>query len=139
MRTGGCYCGAVRYELRGEPGPLVNCHCRDCRRVHGAAFAAGSLIRKADLRFTSGEEAVQEYETQNGFRYFCERCGGRLFNRARSAPEFVVLLVASLDDEPTDEPVMHINVESRAPWYEILDDRPQHQAMPPGISLGVDE
>ena len=139
MRTGGCYCGAVRYELRGELGPLVNCHCRDCRRAHSAAFATGSLVRRADLRFTSGEEAVREYETPNGFRYFCERCGGRLFNRARSETEFVVLLVASLDDEPTDEPVMHINVEARAPWYEILDDRPQHQAMPPGISREVDE
>ena len=131
-RTGRCYCGVVRYRLEGNLGPLVNCHCRYCRRAHGAAFATVSLVQTADFRFTSGEEAVREYRNQEGFRYFCEHCGGRLFNRPMSTDKILMLVIASLDEEPQQRPVMHINVASRARWHDILDDLPQHQAFPPG-------
>ena len=130
MRTGRCYCGVVRYEIDGELGPLVNCHCRYCRRAHGAAFATVSPVQSADFRFTAGEEAVREHRNPEGFRYFCERCGGRLFNRPMSTDALLLLVVASLDAEPEAGPIMHINVESKAPWYDILDDLPQHQALP---------
>lgn len=131
MRTGQCYCGAVRYRLEGSLGALVNCHCRYCRRVHGAAFVTVAMVRSSALRITAGEVQVREYPSREGFRTFCERCGGRLFNRPASNPELTMLLVASLDDEPENPPVMHINIESKAPWYEILDDLPQHEGLPP--------
>jgi hypothetical protein len=133
-RTGRCYCGVVTYELDGELGPLVNCHCRNCRRVHGAAFVTVSLVRRAGLRFTSGADAVREYRNPEGARYFCGRCGGRLFNRPMSTDELVVLMIASLDSEPEQKPVMHVNVESKAPWYDILDDLPQHDALPSAVT-----
>jgi len=137
MRTGRCYCGAVQYQLAGSLGPIVNCHCRYCRRVHGAAFATIAVVQSTDLRITAGESHVQEYP-RGGARYFCRRCGGRLFNRPASNPEITMLLLASLDDEPESGPVMHINVESKAPWYEILDDLPQYEGLPlqPGAGEG---
>lgn len=131
MESGQCYCGAVQYQLGGSLGPLVNCHCRYCRRAHGAAFATSALVRSAELRVTAGQEHVREYSTTGGSRFFCDRCGGRLFNRPASNPEITMLLVASLNDEPQGTPMMHINVESKAPWYEILDDLPQYQGLPP--------
>ena len=130
-RTGRCYCGLVQYRLDGELGPLVNCHCRYCRRAHGAAFATVSAVRSADFHVTAGAEAVREYRNPEGFRCFCDRCGGRLFNRAASSDAVLMLAVATLDTEPDARPVMHVNVTSKAPWYEILDDRPQHAALPP--------
>jgi hypothetical protein len=133
IRTGRCYCGAVRYRLEGDLGPLVNCHCRYCRRAHGAAFATVSPVRRADFRFTAGEEAVREYRNPEGFRYFCAHCGGRLFNRPMSTDAVLMLVIATLDEEPAERPVMHVNVESKARWHDILDDLPQHQALPPGI------
>jgi membrane dipeptidase len=69
MRTGRCYCGAVRYELVGSIGPLLNCHCKCCRRAHGAAFVTSCLERRRDLRVTAGDAQVREYETAGGFRY----------------------------------------------------------------------
>ncbi len=138
VRTGRCYCGAVRYELAGSIGPLVNCHCRFCRRAHGAAFVTSCLVRSQDLRVTAGDAQVREYKTAEGLRYFCERCGGRLFNRPASTPQITMVLVASLDEEPTAAPVMHINVESKAPWYEILDDLPQYQGLPPQAKAVLD-
>ena len=131
MQTGRCACGVVRYELEGELGALVNCHCQYCRRAHGAAFATVSMVRSADLRFSSGGESVTAYQTAAGVRYFCEGCGTPLFNRARSSPRLTFLVIASLDEEPAEGAVMHINLESKATWYEILDDLPQHEALPP--------
>lgn len=130
-RTGRCYCGVVRYEVLGELGPLVNCHCQYCRRAHGSAFATVSLVQSADFRVTSGAEALREYGNREGSRFFCERCGGRLFNRPRSTDAFLMLVVGSLDQDPSQPPVMHINVESKASWYEILDALPQHEGLPP--------
>lgn len=112
-RTGRCSCGVVQYRLEGDLSPLVNCHCQYCRRAHGAAFATVSLVQSADFRFTSGDEAVREYRNPEGFRSFCERCGGRLFNRPMSTDKFLLLVIASLDEEPEQRPVMHINVEAQ--------------------------
>ena len=137
-RTGRCYCGVVRYEVHGELGPLVNCHCKYCRRAHGAAFATVTLVQSGNFRVTSGEEALREYRNSEGSRFFCQQCGGRLLNRPRSTDKFLMLVVASLDQDPSQAPVMHINVESKAEWYEILDAFPQHHALPPEAKRALD-
>lgn len=137
-KTGRCYCGAVRYELEGEPGPLVNCHCQFCRRAHGAAFVTVALVRSADFRITSGEGGIQECGNLEGSRFFCRECGGRLFNRPRSTDAFLMLVVASLDEDPAGAPVMHINVESKAGWYQILDSLPQHDGLPAEAVAALD-
>ena len=54
-------------------------------------------------------------------------------------PGRTALVVATLDDEPTARPAMHINIESKAPWYEICDDLPQFSALPPGLGSEADE
>ncbi len=127
---GQCACGAVQYQVDGPLGPLVNCHCRACRRAHGAAFATSALVRTAGLNVLTGKDILRDYSNAQGSRFFCGRCAGRLFNRPASKSDVTMLLVASLDEEPTTKPVMHINVESKAPWYEILDDLPQFPGFP---------
>jgi hypothetical protein len=130
-QTGRCLCGTVRYELASELGPLINCHCQYCRRAHGAAFVTLSGVAASALRIVTGEKAIREWRTAGvGSRAFCEHCGTRLWNRAESRQDFLTLVVATLDAEPARGPVMHINVESKAPWYEILDALPQHPAFP---------
>lgn len=134
MPTGGCYCGEVRYEFEGELGPLVNCHCRFCRRAHGAAFITAAMLPSATFRFTRGEPHVLRYGSGEGYRVLCSLCGGRLYNQPASTDAFVMLLVSTLDEEPTVGPVIHINVESKAPWYEIRDELPQFSGLPPAAS-----
>lgn len=116
----------------------MNCHCRYCRRAHGAAFVTVSWVRRAGLRFLSGADALREHGNAEGVRCFCGICGTRLFNAAASIPDFVSLVVASLDEAPARGPVMHINVESKASWYEILDGLPQHQALPPAARRALE-
>jgi len=130
---GGCYCGAVRYEVEGTLGPLINCHCRFCRRAHAAAFVTVTPLPSERFRWTGGEDALREYRSGGGWRFFCERCGGRLINRPASSDGLTMLLVATLDVEPEVAPSLHINVASKAPWYEILDDKPKLPGFPPGI------
>jgi hypothetical protein len=137
--TGRCLCGRVRYEVACAIGPLVNCHCQFCRRAHGAAFITVTWVPKSDLRFTVGAHSVKEFRTEGvGVRAFCEHCGTRLYNQALSNPDFVALVVSSLDAEPDRAPVVHVNVESKAAWYEILDGRPQFAALPPGAEAALE-
>jgi len=137
-RTGRCLCGFVRYELEGELGPLVNCHCQYCRRAHGAAFITVSWIPRDAFRITSGADAIQDHGNEGSRRCFCGRCGTRLFNAVTAVPEFISLVIASLDEEPERGPVVHVNVESKAGWYEIPDDLPQHAALPPEARRAID-
>ena len=54
MRTGGCLCGAIRYESGGEPAFSLQCHCRDCQRQSGAAYVAAVRMPSAEFRITQG-------------------------------------------------------------------------------------
>ena len=128
---GGCFCAAIRYEVRGEIGPLINCHCQFCRRYHGAAFATVAMVQGDAFRVTAGQEALRERSNREGSRHYCRECSSPLFNRPRSTDAFLMLVVASLDESPSDGPVMHINTESKAAWYDILDSAPQFPGMPP--------
>ena len=140
MLRGHCLCGAVRYELDAELSGIVACHCQYCRRAHGAAFVPISWIPRPALHFVAGEADIEEYETPGvGFRAFCRRCGTRLYNRAASSSEFVSLIVGSLEQDPPYPPLMHLNVESKAGWYEIADGRPEFRALPPEAALGESE
>ena len=81
------------------------------------------------FRIVRGEEAIARHVG----RSFCRVCGARLFNRSEDHPGVTMLIVTSLDEEPTASPVMHLNLESKAPWFEILDDCPRYQAFAPGM------
>jgi hypothetical protein len=129
MTRGHCICGAVEYELSFEIERMSNCHCQFCRRAHGAAFVTSALVPTAALDIKSGLEALVRHEG----RYFCGTCGTRLFNRSDEFPGATTLMVSSLEEQPTVEPAMHMNVESKAPWYRIRDDHPQFEAFPPGV------
>lgn len=135
--SGGCYCGEIRYEVSGGVNATVNCHCRNCRRANGGAFTTIAPLETVNFRVTAGEESLREFKTGTGARFFCGNCGGRMFTRPDLLPNLTNLLVSTLDEEPTDPPVVHMNVESKAPWYEILDDCPQLPGLPPLPSGGT--
>jgi hypothetical protein len=132
---GHCLCGAVRYELACEIAASSNCHCQFCRRAHGAAFVTTALVPTSALHITAGAASIARHEG----RYFCRTCGSRLFNRSESHPQATSLVVTSLarEHETTLPPVAHLNVESKAPWYTILDDAPQFPGFPPGIEAAM--
>ena len=67
MLTGRCLCGDVRFEIDGELGPAVECHCSMCRRASGTAFAVNATVDAAGFRITAGGVAIREYESSPGY------------------------------------------------------------------------
>lgn len=127
---GGCLCGALRYEVRGEPVTVALCHCSMCRRSAGAPLVAWAMFERDAFAFTQGKPAV--YRSSPGAeRGFCGSCGTQLTFRAEFLPGLVDLTVASLDDAAALIPRMHIWESSRLPWLEVSDTLPRHRELPP--------
>jgi len=117
--TGGCLCGAVRYESTGEPGFALLCHCRDCQRQSGSAFAAGWRVPAAGFRVTQGEPKLYVRAADSGneiTRAFCPECGTMLFLRVSARPDLVAIRVGTLDDPSGFRPEADIFVKSAQPW-----------------------
>ncbi len=126
MLTGRCLCGGVRYEIEGEIGSATFCHCSQCRRANGTAFATNASVRSEQFRLATGQSLVTEYESSPGkFRAFCSRCGSPILKRNDDHPEAVRLRLGTLETDPRLKPSRNIYVGSKAPWFEITDTLPQ--------------
>ncbi|HJR72463.1 MAG TPA: GFA family protein [Luteimonas sp.] len=128
MHTGSCFCGSVRYEIDGDVGSTYYCHCSRCRKISGSAFSANAVISPSQFRVVLGEELLMSItDEQRVSRGFCSRCGSHL---TVSQGEHMRLRLGSLDT-PLGAPLgRHIFVASKADWFQILDDLPQHDERP---------
>ncbi len=126
--TGGCLCGAVRYEVTGPFLRAGHCHCSRCRKHSGAAVLTQGRVRREDFRLLSGEESLRVYRPAEGaaVKAFCVRCGSSLFGGSWPEGPEVSLRLGSVDGDPGIRPQVHTFVDSRAPWDEITDDLPQY-------------
>ena len=132
MIGGSCLCGGIRFRLDGRLGPVAICHCIQCRKANGSAFACNASVRTRAFEIASGRELIREFESSPGkFRAFCSRCGSPVYSRVASDPERVRLRLGLLDDDPGKRPLFHVFVGSKAPWFEIADSLPQFETLPP--------
>lgn len=133
MLTGSCLCGQVRYAIDGKIGPAGYCHCSQCRKANGSAFAAIARVRTKYLRWLSGKDTVREYESSPGkLRAFCSHCGSPMYSRRTNDPDAVLIRLGSLDGDPERRPLVHFWVSAKAPWFTIADDLPQFEReLPP--------
>ena len=125
--TGQCLCGATAYEVADDFAYAMNCHCSQCRRATGSAFKPFAGIRRDRLRLTRGTPLIYGEDTGND--QHCPRCGSLLFSVVRDGA-WVHVAMGTLVDPPRIRPSAHIFVGSKAPWFEITDDLPQHDALP---------
>ena len=131
MLKGSCLCGAVRYEIQGELGPIMFCHCSICRKVNGSAFSVGATVQPQDFSIVEGEDALSDFQSSPGaHRFFCRICGSPLFSRRIGDPEIIRLRIGSLDSPVPSRPVGHIFVSDKAEWLDIHDDLPQYAQRP---------
>ncbi|WP_375738904.1 GFA family protein [Pseudomonas boanensis] len=127
MNSGSCLCGAVTYEIDAPIKSATHCHCSQCRKGHGAAFATYGNVRRKDFRFTQGQESVAEYHSSPGVtRTFCKHCGSNLqWFAEHPYPEWLSVALGTLDTPLGEIPQKHIYPESKAAWYAIADGLPQ--------------
>ena len=122
--AGGCHCGAVRYEARGEPFHATFCHCADCRRVAGAPVVAWFSVAREGFRVVSGR--MRTYASSPGVeRGFCGECGTALTYAADTSPGEIDVTTASLDDPARVPPWDHVKFASRLPWVVPGDGLPR--------------
>lgn len=133
MYTGGCLCGAVRYEISGPIRNIVHCHCSQCRKAQGSAFATNGIVAASDFRIVAGENRLIGYESTPGqTKYFCGTCGSPILSRRESRPDQVRVRVGTIESDLVERPIAHIFVSSRANWEEIAGDLPQYDSHEPG-------
>jgi hypothetical protein len=130
---GHCLCGTVAFELSGKPERLHNCHCTRCRRARGAAHATNAFFRRDQLTWLSGEDDITAFRLPGAKRFgqdFCRHCGSSV-PRVVASTGYAVVPCGSLDTPPGMAVHSHIFVGSKAPWFEITDDIPQWEELPP--------
>jgi hypothetical protein len=131
MVAGSCFCGEVRYEVDGPFNTMLSCHCSMCRKHHGAAFATYISAPVARFRWVHGEDSLLEYQSSGqGTRNSCRKCGSTVPMMTPSGT-LVLLPAGPLEGDLGITPQGHIFVGSKAPWYTITDDLPQHLEYPP--------
>lgn len=130
--SGTCLCGAVAYEIHPPYVFFQYCHCSRCRKFTGAAHAANILVSQAHFRWIKGEDRVRQYVMPEAKYYctaFCTVCGSSLPWRTRNG-EFFLVPAGTLDGEPGADLERNIFFESRAPWYQPVDNLPIFEEKP---------
>lgn len=134
--AGGCLCGKVRYSASGEPAFVGVCHCTDCQKFTGSAFAVVVGVPKDALTI---EGTLSTYGKpgdtgQTIERKFCPNCGASVADEAAALPGIVMLGVGTLDDTSWVQPAMQIYCDSAQPWVSLEGEmhRFPRMPMPPG-------
>jgi hypothetical protein len=137
-QSGGCQCGAVRYEITGPPKVVYACHCTECQRQSGSAFAMAAVIPQEHFRITNGTPAMfvrRTSSTKTMECWFCQACGTRLYHLPGGAayPNRNIK-PGTLDDASWLVPTIHFWTRSAQPWVRIPEDTVRYETQPETLS-----
>ena len=120
--TGGCSCGAIRYECSAKPLFSWNCHCRDCQRASGSAYCPVMYVPKAALKITGSTLKYARLHAESGRlveRGLCAECGSNLFILAELVPDMQGLWAGSLDDPNVFQAQINVWARSAPKWSQL--------------------
>jgi hypothetical protein len=126
-RKGGCFCGAVQIEIRGEPAVMAYCHCASCRGWLGAPIHAAALWPTPDVDVVKGAERLGTFKrTEASHRSFCTACGSPILVRhpALGMTDVPAGMVAGLEFRPT----LHVNYGEKV--LAVRDGLPKFRDFP---------
>lgn len=131
--TGGCACGAVRYECSAEPMMAGHCQCQSCQKATGGGHASAFMVPSEAVTVTG---KVKEYNRlgdsgQMVSRVFCPVCGSPIYGKSAAIPDGITIMAASLDDPTRFKPAMVIYSKSAQAWDHIDPELPKFPEMPP--------
>jgi hypothetical protein len=123
-REGGCFCGAMRFAVTGEPSVVAHCHCLHCRRISGAAFVTWATFSLAAFGWNRGTPA--SFASRPGVqRTFCTSCGTPLTFEGEEDPGNIDVTVCSLDEPESVQPQSHVFASRLLSWAEPSDRLPR--------------
>jgi hypothetical protein len=123
--NGGCACGAIRYEISAMPLLLYACHCTECQRRSGSAFALNMPVETKVFRIVKGAPKAWRNSGASGtvtIAWFCGDCGGRIHGERDGRPDSITVRAGTLDDTSWLRPAAHLFMRSAQPWETIDGD-----------------
>jgi hypothetical protein len=122
--TGGCLCGAIRFELSEHPHDAGYCHCRRCQRRTGTAVSVQARIDARTLRLLQGEDLLRCWRPPDGGheKCFCGVCGSHLFSRSPEDPRRMSVRFGAFDEDPPVRPRWRAFVTYAAAWEPVPED-----------------
>lgn len=133
MYQGGCLCGKIRFSITGEIRNIVYCHCSECRKAQGSAFATNGIVKAEHFHFEMGESELTAYQSSaDQAKYFCKHCGSPIISKRKSVPEEVRVRLGTIESDIRERPQAHIFVTSKANWEDVCGDLPQYEDYEPG-------
>lgn len=131
MIQGHCECGSIQYQVDGKVNDYSHCHCSQCRRLHGAAFASFAGVARQEFTYLSGQSDLASYASSSGStRAFCKVCGSNILVEVKAEPDDLYLAMGTVDGNPDLPPGYHIFVGSKAPWYTFNDHERRYNTVP---------
>ena len=130
---GSCLCGAVKYEVSGEPTRFYHCHCSRCRKATGTGHASNLFLQPGTLTWLSGEEQIRAFKVPEAKRFtnhFCATCGSRLPRQIKDT-DVVMIPSGSLDDDAPIKPQARVFAGSSASWSCTGDALPVYSEYAP--------
>jgi hypothetical protein len=133
--SGGCLCGAIRYEVSSPITELRACHCTHCQRTSGTGGSVNAVVPRANFKLTKGEPKRYVDTAQSGrklMRHFCADCGSPIYSFREATPEMLVVRAGTLDDSLDVKITTHIWTASARPWDQIDPGAERHPGnLPP--------
>ena len=131
--SGACLCGAVKYSITSQPLRMGQCHCDDCRKSTGTGHSSNAFFNRDDIKI-EGETCSFDSTTDTGSkitRYFCPKCGSRLFGTSNIVVDIISVSAGTLDDSSWFKPNA-IVYNKRKPKWDFMDKSiPTFEEMPP--------
>ncbi len=129
---GGCACGDVRYQITAKPMFVHCCHCLDCQRLSGSAFAINAMVEATNVELLQGKLETIKVPTPSGMGQLvvrCSNCKTAVWSHYGLAKEKICFMRAGTLDNPDQiEPDIHIFTRSKLPWIKLPDDKPAVEA-----------
>jgi adenylate cyclase len=122
--TGGCMCGAIRYEAREHPTETGYCHCSRCQKASGNLFISYAVFPTDALKITCGKPKFFQ-SSPSLDRGFCSDCGTPVVHYYLKGNDIVIVMLGSMDHPEEWPPTMHVGVESQISWLSIHDNLPR--------------
>ncbi|HVT26276.1 MAG TPA: GFA family protein [Rhizomicrobium sp.] len=122
IHSGSCFCGFVRYRLTSAPMFIHCCHCRDCQKQSGGAFAINALIEADRMEVSQGDTVPVSMHTDSGRPHIihrCPKCQTALWSNYGGRNETRFVRVSTLDDAARFAPDVHIFTRSKLPWVRL--------------------
>jgi hypothetical protein len=132
--TGGCACGAIRYEIADEPMVMNDCQCRDCQHKSGTGH--GSYLTFASRKGVTLRGQATEWDVAGDSgnvksHAFCPACGSPVYLTFKSWPDLFTIHAASLDDPGRYKPQMVTYGVRGHTWDHVDTALPKFEKMPP--------